>query len=212
MEPHYWEYFLTIEGDLLTAARWVEFDERNYDVFSVAFSRMLQATGGECDVLSKKVCEAAGLTLKSKNMNMEGYRKAITGHFHNFPRQVVHLPRYKLEFSPWSQWGQTEEPKNPKWWRAYTNVKHARHTHFHEATLGHTLDAVSGLLCLLLYYYKLTEGPDVRLAPLPQLLVPKKYEMTYVGKIGMTYDLDEEGVAMRPGARRLPAIGKKESP
>jgi hypothetical protein len=42
-------------------------------------------------------------------------------------------------------------------------------------------------MCLLLYYDRLVEGPDARLSPLPQLLMPSEYDVSYAGPVGMIY-------------------------
>jgi hypothetical protein len=44
IEPH-WNYLLAIERDLD-----VEFDERNFDCFSIQIARVLLASGAETDV------------------------------------------------------------------------------------------------------------------------------------------------------------------
>jgi hypothetical protein len=53
------------------------------------------------------------------------------------------------------------------------------------------LNAVAGLMGLLLYYSRLVEGPAVRFAPLPQLLVPSDYELSYAGPVAMIYKLPD---------------------
>jgi hypothetical protein len=45
-------------------------------------------------------------------------------------------------------------PTNPDWWRSYNRVKHQRHSHFHEANLQNTINAVGALLIATVYYYK----------------------------------------------------------
>lgn len=42
---------------------------------------------------------------------------------------------------------------NPSWWTAYNNVKHHRDSHFQDATLENTINAVAGLFIMIWYLH-----------------------------------------------------------
>lgn len=166
---NYWEYFLTIEGDLLTAARWVEFREENMAVFSVAFSRMLLAAGSECEVIGKAICRE--LNPNRVPEYLSDCRPVLMEHaqLQSLPRQCVSITRYSLTFRPWASWGAANPPM-PAWWTAYNKVKHEGHDKYNQATLANVLEATAGLYCLAVRQFVLVTGKDPSaMHPAPQL-------------------------------------------
>jgi hypothetical protein len=103
------------------------------------------------------------LSEKSKADNIEKYRKEMLLTYPQIPDVRVLVPRFGLTLNPWEQW---HENASPFWWRAYNNVKHRRHTHFAEANLKNSLNAVAGLFVLLLFFYR-EEGQNGLLIPDP---------------------------------------------
>ena len=60
----HWNYFLSVEADLLELSRFIEFDKRNYKCFSVEMARLLMAAAAEVDVVCKQLCLVATLPHK----------------------------------------------------------------------------------------------------------------------------------------------------
>ena len=56
IEQH-WNYFLTIERDVDHLSRYVEFDERNFECFSIEIARVILASGAEVDVVCQQICQ-----------------------------------------------------------------------------------------------------------------------------------------------------------
>jgi hypothetical protein len=146
MKLHYWQYFVALEADLTATARFVEPAQANMNTYSIEFARILLGAGSEIDVLCKVLCQEHHLPVSTENIN--GYRSAIVGRFPGFTKLEIQLPRYGLVRLPWQAW---EQGTNPRWWRAYNQVKHERHNHFEDANLENALDAVSGLFVLVSY-------------------------------------------------------------
>src|SRR5215213_6292835 len=103
VEPH-WSYFLAIEQDLERLARFVDFDERNFDCFSIEIARLLLAAAAETDVVCKQLCLLHNPT--SRAADILTYKSEILTHYPRLPRFVVTLPRYGLTLKPWSDWSQ----------------------------------------------------------------------------------------------------------
>ena len=157
----HWQYFLAIESDLENTARYVEVCEDNFRTFSVEYARILLSASAEVDVVCKLLCHELDPATICKNIN--DYRQCIITHYPKFPLFKVLVPRYGLGREPWLKWHE----ETPSWWKSYNKVKHERNTHFAEANLENSLDAVGGLLCLLIAYYR----PVVwQLSPWPKLL------------------------------------------
>jgi len=187
IEPH-WNYLLALDSDLAQLARYVEFDARNFECFSLEIARILLAAAAECDVVAKQLCEVLQPGCGADNINT--YRVTIVQHLPQVRAFEVVVPRYGLSLRPWDEWNQPSGV--PLWWTANNKVKHQRHTHFHEATLKNALNAVAGLLVLLLYLYRgRAERGD--LVPTPQILRagPQHIARIGVGSIdmGISYNL-----------------------
>ena len=124
-------------------------------------ARILFGAASEVDVVSKRLCQK--LDPNSKADNITKYKSEILATYPRLVSAIVKIPRFGLTLEPWTQWN--TDP-SPLWWRAYNNVKHKRHTHFSEASLQHTLNAVAGLFVILLFYYQ-QEGGNGQLNPDP---------------------------------------------
>ena len=170
-EAH-WNYLLAIEDDLERLSRFIEFDERNFDCFSLEMSRILLASCAEIDVVCKQICKQINLNSSANDINC--YRDEIKATYHAIPDFIVLLPRYGLKLTPWNAWN---DPKGiPVWWTAYNKIKHKRDTEYHQANLSNTLNAVAGLLVMVLYLYKEKAGKS-ELFPFTKLLHPTEYDL-----------------------------------
>lgn len=144
----HWNYFLALEKDLETVSRYIEFTDKNFDVFSIELAHLLFAAASEVDVIAKILCERFSPTSCPGNINE--YRPILLGRLPNLPNVEVFVPRFGITLKPWDNWNR---PNNPDWWRSYNNVKHERDLYFNEATLKNALNALGGLLILTYYHY-----------------------------------------------------------
>jgi hypothetical protein len=139
--PH-WEYFLSIEADLVHCGRYIEFSRDNYGAYSVEFARIIVAAGSEFDAVAKSLCGVIDSSTAPERITE--YRPIITGKYPRFIDYKVHVPRFKLEFQPWLAWTSTAAPD---WWsKGFNKIKHERDQHFREANLGNALLATTALL------------------------------------------------------------------
>ncbi len=74
IESH-WNYLLAIEGDLERLSRYIEFDERNFECFSIEISRILLTSGAEVDVVCKQICRKLNSGSSATSINL--YRNEI---------------------------------------------------------------------------------------------------------------------------------------
>jgi hypothetical protein len=119
IEPH-WNYFLSSERDLDELSRYVEFDEKNFDCFSIEIARILLASGAEVDVVCKQICRMINLMSSADSINM--YRSEIKSAFPGIPQIQILLPRFGLTLKPWNEWNKSTGI--PFWWTAYNKIKH----------------------------------------------------------------------------------------
>lgn len=167
--PH-WEYFLVVESDLEKCARYVEFCQNNYKTYSLEFARIIMASGSESDAILKLICKS--ISPRRRPNNILKYYPILTSKYPKFTSFEMYIPRYKISLNPWKNWA---SDRSPDWWsKAYNKVKHERDKFFKEANLFNTLNAVAGLLCVILYYYKecFSDGEGIDSRHSPRLFAP----------------------------------------
>ena len=166
IEPN-WNYFLAIERDLEELSRFVEFDARNFDCFSLEIARILLAAGAEVDVVCKQVCRLKDPKSKASNINV--YRQEILKYCPKIPQFAVEIPRFGLTLHPWDEWNTAAGV--PFWWTAYNKIKHHRDSEYHRASLKNVLNAVAALFVATLHLYP-ERAKRGELVPSPQLCRP----------------------------------------
>ena len=146
--PH-WQFFESLDNDLHSLSRIIEFDRDNFATHSVELVRLYLSICSEVDVVAKLLCARIDHSKTPDNINE--YRSLIVARYPNFSVLKIEMPEYALDFQPWSAWG---SGTNPLWWGNYNNVKHQRNKHYREANLGNVLESAAGLLVLLIYFYQ----------------------------------------------------------
>ena len=144
----HWNYFIALEQDMEAVTRFIEFDEKNFGVYSIELAHLLFAAASEVDVVAKLVCGYLDPTVKVEKINQ--YKAVLMPGIPTLPTTKVYVPRYGLTLEPWSNWG---GKTNPDWWTSYNKVKHERSAHFNQATLKNALNALAGLMVLTHEYY-----------------------------------------------------------
>ena len=167
--PH-WNYLLAIERDLGEISRYIEFDDRNSNCFSIELAKVLLSAGAETDVVCKQLCKEVNAS--SRAANILDYRAELTTAFPTIPDFGVKLPRFGMSLTPWEEWKNPDGV--PLWWTGYNKVKHQRHTHYHSASLKNALNAVAGLFVMVIYFYK-EKAESGELTPRPQLLTVDEF-------------------------------------
>ncbi|WP_347272943.1 hypothetical protein [Candidatus Kuenenia sp.] len=164
----HWNYFIALESDIARLARFVEFTTKNFDTFSIEIAHLLLAASSEVDVVAKQLCRKLDSSANAEKIGQ--YRNVIKMHIPSMGTSIVTIPRYGLELIPWSNW---QSDETPDWWVGYNKVKHERNSHFEKANLKNVLNAMSGLLLLIIYYYRETAKIE-RIVPAPAIFMPPK--------------------------------------
>ncbi|EGQ7993695.1 hypothetical protein HJ179_21125 [Vibrio parahaemolyticus] len=168
----HWNYYLALEQDLIKVSRYIEFDEANFNTYSIELAHLLLAASSEVDVVAKILCKLLDETNDYRNIN--DYRQKIKDGCPEVSDRVVYSDRYALQLTPWINWQGTE---NPDWWRCYNNVKHQRDENYSEANLKNVLNALAALKVLIVYMYKAQfereKGTPMEIRDVTYELVPK---------------------------------------
>lgn len=148
MSLPYWDYFLSLEADLIESSRYVEFTQANFDAYSIHFARLVMAVSAEIDSVAKAFCKQ--IDPNSGATNILEYAGKILGRYPKITDVGTVSHKYGITITPWEMWSSYD---SPDWWQAYNGIKHNRALNFHTATLKNSLTSLSGLLVLLLYFY-----------------------------------------------------------
>jgi hypothetical protein len=143
-----WDFFLAIESDLAETARFVHFSPDNFETFSIEFSQIMMAACAEIDTVAKQLC--ARVDAAAPRGNIADYQATLTLKYPRFYENQVLIPAHGLEMQPWRKWS-PPTPAAPPWWQAYNAVKHDRGAQFGQATLENALNAVAGLMIIVIY-------------------------------------------------------------
>ena len=146
--PH-WQFFESLDDELHSLSRIVDFSKDNFSTYSVHFARLYLSVCSEIDVVAKLLC--AQIQAFAPPENIDGYRALIAPKFPNFSTLRIEMPGHELDFQPWSAWNSNV---NPQWWKSYNQVKHQRDKFFRDANLGNLLESSAGLLVLLVYQHQ----------------------------------------------------------
>jgi len=165
----HWNYFLSVEQDLDRLSRYIEFDKRNYQCFSIEIVRLIIAAAAEVDVVCKQICQHLNPTSLADSINT--YRTEIVTAYPQMVEFEVLMPRYGLRLKPWINWSQPG--RVPLWWTAYNKIKHHRHEKYDKANLKNALNAIAGLYVACLYLYK-DKASSGNLVPSPAILRPSE--------------------------------------
>lgn len=149
IEPH-WNYLVALESDLERLSRFIEFDENNFECYSLEIGRLLLSASAEVDVVCRQLCNKVNSNSVAESINQ--YQDNLTQHIPDLVGFQVILPRFGLTLTPWSNWSTARTP--PLWWTAYNKIKHHRDTEYHQGNLKNALNAIAGLFVLSLYLYK----------------------------------------------------------
>ncbi len=172
IEVH-WNYLLAIEDDLDRLSRYIEFDEKNFECFSIEISRILLTSAAEVDVVCKQICKK--LKHESSAEDIHQYREEIKPVYPDIPDFKILIPRHGLTLTPWDNW--KEERGVPLWWTAYNKIKHRRDSEYHRGNLKNALNSVAGLFVMVLYLYR-EKANKGELTPPPKLIrVTEKHFM-----------------------------------
>ncbi|MDD3816232.1 MAG: hypothetical protein PHZ02_16490 [Desulfocapsaceae bacterium] len=159
MPQDHLEYYLAIESDLVTCSRFVDFSTNNFQTHSLEFARIILAASAEIDAVAKEFCKA--INAASRADNILKYADEIILVYPNITNIEIAAPRHNIRLKPWDNWTATT---SPPWWRAHNNIKHDRANNFGEANLENAIAAASGLLAIILYFYKQKNGQQLEIS------------------------------------------------
>jgi hypothetical protein len=136
---NHWRYFLSIERELNDSLRYVEYTHVQRTVYSFECARLLLIACSELDVVFKVACSHVDPSAQADSIGR--YFSCLNAKY-DLTSERVRLDRYSESLAPFTGWNRDTPPP---WWTAQNKVKHERHEHFDQATLGNAVHALCGL-------------------------------------------------------------------
>jgi hypothetical protein len=144
----YWNYFISIEDDLYRLSRFIEFDQRNENVFSIELVRLLISSSSEFEVVAKELCDIKDPSKTTNNIN--DIRNNLLMFYPDISDLEIIVPRFGVNYKPLINW---KTNKNCDWWTSYNSVKHQRNSKYENANLKNVINSIGALYIINLYYY-----------------------------------------------------------
>lgn len=184
---YFWDYYLTLESDLLKLQPYVAFDKANYNCFSNQLIKLFLSIGSEIDVICK---EYAGYLCRNRNIkkspkSIKEYSEYILFNNDAIINENVNCTISNDKLSPWKNWSR----QTPEWWKQYNNVKHNRiyKDNYKKANLGNVIMSLSALYIIEKYYYRELENEHSEVSK-GIILLPSHLQSQLFGYISFEYD------------------------
>lgn len=185
----YWKYYLSLEKDFMSLERYISFDEKNYETFSIEFIKQYQSICSEIDAIFKLI---------AKGKKMDEYRKfLLDDEFYKKIKdeKVTLVDNEKIILSPFSD---LNYDKSIDWWTNYNGVKHNRleENNYINANFKNVLTSLAALYILELYFFNRNfYYPDEQGFSIPinasSLFVIKKLYVNFDGLVFLGETLTE---------------------
>ena len=169
----HWNYFLSIEEELLTTSKYVEFDLDNLKTFSTKYTKIILEASSEVDVLLTQVGKI--FKQKKKKPNFKDHYKIINLNVNTLITEKLFIEQYGIDISPYEEWTNNKELD---WHKTYNNLKHNRGSHYKEGNLENAFLSVGALFTTVVHYYQCialnsNPGKRIRLSDVINSLKPK---------------------------------------
>lgn len=145
----YWNYYISIENDLIGIERYVTFDKRNFSTFSIEFIKLYQNICSEIDAVCKLITIGNDMSEYKKFLLTDSFYSKIK----NESVKIILLTNSDIFLKPFSE---LNEQAGLEWWGNYNSIKHNRvkNDNFIKANLKNVLNALAALYILELYFYQ----------------------------------------------------------
>ncbi len=156
----HWNYLLSLEKDIIRLSNFIEFNEANFDTYSIELLKMNLAIGSEIDVVLKLLCKSY---YPEGNFNkITHYKKFINENLSEIISETISIPRYDITFKPFEEVGIIEETeyRSPFWWKNYNSIKNKRDSEYSKANLRNLIYSFGALV--LINLYRILKTKDIK--------------------------------------------------
>jgi len=187
---HHWNYFLSIESDLISTSNFVELDLENYKTFSVQFTKIIIEACSEVDVLLSQISKVLGQSKKQPNFG--DHHSFIKTKAETLISEDLEIEKFGITLNPYEEW---KDGNEPSWHKAYNNLKHHRGEFYKEGNLENALLSVGALFTTAVHFYQCSASrackeQGVQISDVINSLEPKAKLMRYQDERHRWYLLD----------------------
>ncbi len=154
----HWNYLLSLEKDIIRLSNFIEFNEANFDTYSIELLKLNLAIGSEIDVVLKLLCKS--YCPEGKFTSIIHYKKFINETLSEIISETISIPRYDIAFKPFEEVRNivNTEYQSPFWWKNYNSIKHNRDSEYAKANLRNLIYSFGALVLINLFRILKTKG------------------------------------------------------
>ncbi len=161
MWQNYWPIYERSEKEIVELTFSIFLCNAHLSVYSIKMADLLIRIGSECENIAKSVAKTRDFQSSNgkqiEDLNFPGLGDLLCSHI-SFNTKEVDIIWYYNDLScksivPFSTWNTTGS-LNPKWFKAYNEVKHDRDVTFHQANFENILNGLAALFILNLWLRK----------------------------------------------------------
>ncbi len=149
--------FLLIQKDLQNLFDYIEPADKNRDTYSYRIHELLLRTCVEVEANFVAIIKE-NIYTKKGNLTMRDYQKV--NKTHRLSSYEIKIPIWNGSYNIRKPFGSWDEKDYLRWYCAYNDTKHDRHSKFENATFESLIDAVCGLLALITSQFLDNEFPS----------------------------------------------------
>lgn len=160
-----------LEKEFVGTEAYVTIDNRNYNTFSSAFTKLILQVGSEADIAMKMLCQLRDPTFSKETIDQ--YQRNLRC-YPEFELDKVEVKNTDIFVEPFKDW----KLGSPIWWKVYNKIKHERtnsgiigvgecQEYYLSANLKHTLCALAGLYQVLIYAFYLIANKEEKYVKVP---------------------------------------------
>lgn len=138
----FWDYYQSVEKDLINTNQFVSHEKDNTFVYSNEFAKIILVAGAEVDVLLQEYCK---LHDEPGAGNMKHYSAILKKYefteYYTLNEIMFSTPY--MEIVPWEGFDPEQPHAGIEWWKNYQSIKHNRFYSFRKANLQTAIRAVA---------------------------------------------------------------------
>lgn len=149
-EKH-WRYCRLLEQELDAMSVYIEFDQSNFNCYSLKLLRLINSAMAEFEIIGKEVCTSISNDKNIEKYNISKLRDVILKEFPDLVKTKARVVDMDFAFYPFDGWNTTSRLT---WWDSYNKLKHDRNNYYDLANLQLAIESVAVLKIMTMILHK----------------------------------------------------------
>lgn len=149
-QKYFLQQYFQLEEMLINSSRYVAYDIKNKDTFSVEYMTIIFQSCSAIESLVKEIFDIK----KGQENTIDDYRKLIEGNDKYKEMLKEYVSFNSFMFYPFKNFynpvGKDKKIYSPSWWRDYQKIKHDQYKNFSLANMKNAISCLGAFYLLLL--------------------------------------------------------------